>query len=339
MRRFVIVFRTKSVIMFHMKTEICKNEGIDKACKLILEGELVAFPTETVYGLGANALDGNAVKKIFIAKERPQDNPLIVHLAEFDDIFKVAREVPPIAYTLFEKYCPGPLTMILKKSSLVPDEVTAGLDTVGVRFPSHPMAIELIKGSAPIAAPSANIAKHVSPTTAKHVYDDLNGRIPMILDGGDCSVGIESTIIDLTQTPPVLLRPGIITLEELSDICNAEKYEGPLNVALAPGMKYKHYAPKVPCVMRDDGELFDEYEKALSDGKNPVIIAMDQTIETFPDGTNALSLGSDGVSAAHFLYGNLHLAEESYDYVILERLPETGVFFSVMNRAKKSSAN
>lgn len=321
-----------------MKTEICKSEGINKACKLILDGELVAFPTETVYGLGANALDGNAVKKIFIAKERPQDNPLIVHLADFDDIFKVAREVPPIAFTLFEKYCPGPLTMILKKSESVPDEVTAGLDTVGVRFPSHPLAIQLIRGSAPIAAPSANLAKHISPTTASHVYEDLNGRISLIIDGGECSVGIESTIIDLTQTPPVLLRPGVITLEELSEICNAEKYTGKLDVALAPGMKYKHYAPKVPCVMRKTEMLTSEYELAVKNGKNPVIIATQQTIDSLLNRFNTLSLGENGVSAAHYLYSNLHLAESKYDYVILESMPETGVFFSVMNRAKKSSA-
>lgn len=321
-----------------MKTEICKSEGINKACKLILDGELVAFPTETVYGLGANALDGNAVKKIFIAKERPQDNPLIVHLADFDDIFKVAREVPPIAFTLFEKYCPGPLTMILKKSESVPDEVTAGLDTVGVRFPSHPLAIQLIRGSAPIAAPSANLAKHISPTTASHVYEDLNGRISLIIDGGECSVGIESTIIDLTQTPPVLLRPGVITLEELSEICNAEKYTGTLDVALAPGMKYKHYAPRVPCVMRKTEMLTSEYELAVKNGKNPVIIATQQTIDSLLNRLNTLSLGENGVSAAHYLYSNLHLAESKYDYVILESMPETGVFFSVMNRAKKSSA-
>lgn len=321
-----------------MKTEICKSEGINKACKLILDGELVAFPTETVYGLGANALDGNAVKKIFIAKERPQDNPLIVHLADFDDIFKVAREVPPIAFTLFEKYCPGPLTMILKKSESVPDEVTAGLDTVGVRFPSHPLAIQLIRGSAPIAAPSANLAKHISPTTASHVYEDLNGRISLIIDGGECSVGIESTIIDLTQTPPVLLRPGVITLEELSAICNAEKYTGTLDVALAPGMKYKHYAPRVPCVMRKTEMLTSEYELAVKNGKNPVIIATQQTIDSLLNRFNTLSLGENGVSAAHYLYSNLHLAESKYDYVILESMPETGVFFSVMNRAKKSSA-
>lgn len=321
-----------------MKTEICKSEGINKACKLILDGELVAFPTETVYGLGANALDGNAVKKIFIAKERPQDNPLIVHLADFDDVFKVAREVPPIAFTLFEKYCPGPLTMILKKSESVPDEVTAGLDTVGVRFPSHPLAIQLIRGSAPIAAPSANLAKHISPTTASHVYEDLNGRISLIIDGGECSVGIESTIIDLTQTPPVLLRPGVITLEELSEICNAEKYTGTLDVALAPGMKYKHYAPRVPCVMRKTEMLTSEYELAVKNGKNPVIIATQQTIDSLLNRFNTLSLGENGVSAAHYLYSNLHLAESKYDYVILESMPETGVFFSVMNRAKKSSA-
>lgn len=332
-----IVFIRKSAIMYGMKTVICKEDGLKEACRLINDGELVAFPTETVYGLGANALDGNAVRKIFEAKERPQDNPLIVHLADFEDIFKVAREIPPIALTLFARYCPGPLTMILKKSPTIPDEVTAGLDTVGVRFPSHPMAIELIRGSKPIAAPSANLAKHISPTTAKHVYDDLNGRIPMILDGGECSVGIESTIIDLTGERPVLLRPGIITLEELSEICNAEAYKGPLNVARAPGMKYKHYAPKVPCVMRDSNILMDEYKNAVDNGYNPVIIAMDQTISALKE-CKTISLGSNGYSAAHYLYSSLHDAEEKYNYVILESLPETGVFFSVMNRAKKSSA-
>lgn len=328
-----------------MKTVIAKNEGISKGCELILNGELVAFPTETVYGLGANALDGDAVKKIFIAKERPMDNPLIVHLADFEDIFKVARDVPPIAYTLFDKYCPGPLTMILKKNPAIPDEVSAGMDTVGVRFPSHPLAIELIKGSAPIAAPSANLAKHISPTTAMHVYEDMNGRIPLIIDGGECSVGIESTIIDLTQQPPVLLRPGFITLEELSEICNAEKYTGPLNVALAPGMKYKHYAPKCPCVMRKTIDLLPEYEKAKLEGHTPVLIALQTTIDKFTQenlgadiNINTLSLGKDGTSAAHFLYSHLHDAEKVYDYIILEAMPETGIFYSVMNRAKKSSA-
>lgn len=328
-----------------MKTIIIKDEGIKDACELILKGQLVAFPTETVYGLGANALDSEAVKKIFLAKERPMDNPLIVHLADFEDIFKVAREVPQIAYTLFEKYCPGPLTMILKKNECIPDEVSAGLDTVGVRFPSHPLAVELIKGSAPIAAPSANLAKHISPTTALHVYEDLNGRIPLILDGGECSVGIESTIIDLTKEPPVLLRPGFITLEELSEICNAEKYSGPLNVALAPGMKYKHYAPKCPCVMRSSDKLFDEYELAIQNGFNPVLIALQNTLDSLDKfltennyKINVLSLGENGQSAAHYLYSHLHDAEKVYNYIILESMPETGIFFSVMNRAKKSAA-
>lgn len=335
----------KSAIITNMNTLIEKSNGIKKACDLILKGELVAFPTETVYGLGANAFDPEAVKKIFLAKERPMDNPLIVHLADFEDIFKVAREVPAIAFTLFEKYCPGPLTMILKKSPAIPDEISAGLDTVGVRFPSHPMAIELIRGSSPIAAPSANLAKHVSPTTAMHVFEDLNGRIPLILDGGECSVGIESTIIDLTQEPPVLLRPGFITLEELSDVCNAQKYAGALNVALAPGMKYKHYAPKCPCVMRGKNELLSEYNLALQKGFNPILIALEQTLDLLKDCVpfdgkqiKALSLGENGQTAAHFLYSHLHDAEKISDFIILESMPETGIFYSVMNRAKKSSA-
>ena len=328
-----------------MNTVIEDFNGIEKACELIINGELVAFPTETVYGLGANAFDPLAVKKIFLAKERPMDNPLIVHLADFEDIFKVAREVPAIAFTLFEKYCPGPLTMILKKSPSIPDEVSAGLDTVGVRFPSHKMAVELIRGSAPIAAPSANLAKHISPTTAMHVFEDLNGRIPMILDGGECSVGIESTIIDLTQEPPVLLRPGFITLEELSDVCNAQKYAGALNVALAPGMKYKHYAPKCQCVMRSSGELLSEYNLALQKGFTPVLIALQKTLDSLKNKKTSeekeiksLSLGENGQTAAHFLYSHLHDAEKISDYIILESMPETGIFYSVMNRAKKSAA-
>ena len=181
-----------------METKIGKEELLDEACSIIKQGGLVVFPTETVYGLGADAFNEEAVRSIFIAKERPQDNPLIVHLARLEDVEKIAVDVPPLFYALYEKYCPGPLTVILKKSKNIPYVVTAGRETVGVRFPSHPIARALIEGSSPIAAPSANLAKHVSPTLAIHAYEDLKGRVPLVLDGGECQVGIESTIIDLT---------------------------------------------------------------------------------------------------------------------------------------------
>lgn len=319
-----------------MNTILGKEEYLPLGARLILDGELVVFPTETVYGLGANALDAEAVKKIFIAKERPQDNPLIVHLARFEDIFKVAKEVPPLCYTLYEKYCPGPLTMILKKGDQIPYEVTAGRETVGVRFPNHKMAIDLIKNSAPIAAPSANLAKHISPTTALHAYEDLNGRVPLVLDGGECSVGIESTIIDLTGEKPTVLRPGAITVEELTKVCDAENYHGELGIALAPGMKYKHYSPRCTCVMRKKEELLDTFNTAKNNNFSPVIIAREQTLQNLPT-VNFLSLGSNGEEAAQRLYKHLHTAEKSYDYIILEELPLTGVFYSVMNRAKKSA--
>jgi len=320
-----------------METIIGKEEYLNKAQELIKNGQLVVFPTETVYGLGANALDEEAVKSIFIAKERPQDNPLIVHLADFEDIYKVAKDIPDLCKVLYQKYCPGPLTMILKKADAIPYAVTAGRDTVGVRFPSHPMARALIKGSCPIAAPSANLAKHVSPTTAKHAYDDLKGRVPLVLDGGECEVGIESTIIDLTGEVPTVLRPGAITLEELKEICNAENYKGELNVALAPGMKYKHYSPRCKCVMKDSKDLETEYRTAKEQGFSPVVIATDSTIKKLSN-INYLSLGDTGEEAARTFYLRLHQAEENYDYAIVEKMPETGIFYSVMNRAKKSTA-
>ena len=184
------------------------KDGLDEAVSLIKNGELVVFPTETVYGLGANAFDPVAVAKIFEAKGRPQDNPLIVHISRVEEVKDIARDVPEVFYTLAERFMPGALTVVLPKSDLIPGIVTADGDTVAVRMPDHPVARELISRSFPLAAPSANRSKHVSPTTARHVYDDLCGRVPLILDGGECGVGIESTVLDLTSGSPVILRPG-----------------------------------------------------------------------------------------------------------------------------------
>lgn len=235
------------------KIDLKKNlkKQLQKAADLILEGQVVAFPTETVYGLGANALDKQAVENIFIAKNRPSDNPLIVHISDVKQLNLICKNISSKAKILIKEFWPGALTLILNKKKVVPDIVSANRNTVGVRMPSNKIALALIKlSNCPIAAPSANSFGKPSPTCAKYVYDDMNTRIPLILDGGSCDVGIESTIIDMTQKVPVLLRPGRITKEEIekkigviklhSSIINPEQK---VKDALAPGMKYKHYSP------------------------------------------------------------------------------------------------
>ncbi len=229
-------------------------EAIARAAQLIQNGALVAIPTETVYGLGANALDEEAVARIFEAKGRPGDNPLILHLPDAAWIARYCVDVPPIAYTLAEKFWPGPLTMILHRNPIVPDRTTGGLDTVGVRCPNHPVTLALIsQAGVPIAAPSANRSGRPSCTTAAHVLEDMQGKIECILDGGDCLVGVESTILDLTVTPARLLRPGGLPLEQLREIVGEIELDDALKRALsadetprAPGMKYRHYAPQAP---------------------------------------------------------------------------------------------
>lgn len=225
---------------------------IEDSARLLREGALVAIPTETVYGLAANALNPDAVKNIFIAKGRPQDNPLIVHISEFSEIYSLVKEVPESAKKLAEKFWPGPLTIILPKSDIIPDEVSAGLSTVAVRMPSHPIANAIIKAAGvPLAAPSANSSGLPSPTKAEHVIDDMNGKIEAIVDGGDCGVGVESTVITLATNPPKLLRPGGITPEQLESVLGKIEIDSAVTgklkegaVAASPGMKYKHYSPK-----------------------------------------------------------------------------------------------
>lgn len=230
--------------------QIIKNDGI------------VAFPTETVYGLGASAYSENAVKKIYEAKGRPSDNPLIVHLADSADILKVAREIPEDAKKLIEKFAPGPFTLILKKQPNIPNIVTAGLDTVGVRIPENPIARAFIKAAGvPIAAPSANISGKPSPTKAQHVIADLNGKVDAIIAGGDSKVGVESTIIDVTGEIPTILRPGGITKEDIISVCGRVKIDDTILSGLkgnetpkCPGMKYKHYAPDAEITVVEGGQ-------------------------------------------------------------------------------------
>jgi len=237
-----------------MKTKIiiANKESVLRAAKLIMQNELVAFSTETVYGLGANALNKKAVEKIFIAKGRPQDNPLIVHIANKKQLNELVLNVPKKANILINKFWPGPLTIVLKKSKKVPKIITAGLDSVAIRMPRNKTALELIKNSCPIAAPSANTSGKPSPTNAEHVYDDLKNKIPLILDGGKCKIGIESTVIDFTRKIPTILRPGKITKKMI------EKLIGKINIAnektkvKSPGMKYRHYSPKAKVILIDD---------------------------------------------------------------------------------------
>lgn len=288
-----------------MKTEIVAVQGdseeeerdIIRAGKILKEGGLVAFPTETVYGLGGNALDPEASRKIYGAKGRPSDNPLIVHIADREDLDKIVKTVPEQAKILAEHFWPGPLTMILQKSDIVPYETTGGLESVAVRMPEHPVALKLIRaGGGYIAAPSANTSGRPSPTTAEHVKEDLSGKIEMILDGGPVGIGIESTIVDLTESVPTVLRPGYITLDDLSSLLGEVRMDKGLLITesqvrpKAPGMKYRHYAPKAELTIVEGPQ--DAVVKKINslvregEGKGETIgvICTDETKEAYEGG-------------------------------------------------------
>lgn len=241
-------------------TDICaQQKDIEQAGLILREGGLVAIPTETVYGLGANAFNAHAVTRIFEAKGRPQDNPLIVHIAEFEQLCPLVRQVPESAKLLADHFWPGPLTIILPKADCIPQETSGGLDTVAVRFPSHPVAQAIIRAAGvPIAAPSANLSGKPSPTTAQHVLDDMDGKIEMIVDGGKCSVGVESTVLTLAGDHPVLLRPGGVSIEQIRELLPDAQVDPAVvhkleegRTAASPGMKYKHYAPLARVIVVD----------------------------------------------------------------------------------------
>ncbi len=322
-----------------MKTLIVDPKSyIDKAAELILKGELVVFPTETVYGLGADAFNPDAVEKIFEAKGRPQDNPLIVHISRTEQVESVAKDIPKAFYTLAQRFMPGPLTVILPKGDKIPYTVTAGGDTVGVRMPDNVWARALISASRPLAAPSANISKHISPTTALHVYEDLNGRVPIILDGGACRVGIESTVLDLTAEIPTILRPGAITADMLAPILGEVTASGTvIKTAKSPGMKYQHYAPGVPTFTAQEMlRAIAEYDKFAAEGLRPVIIAREVSCGMLGNRAH-ISVGSTGEEFANRIYAALHDAEKCYDRIIVEELGDSGIENSVMNRVFKAA--
>lgn len=340
--------------IYKIDSKAVDHRKMEEAAQLIRSGELVAFPTETVYGLGADALNPQASKKIYAAKGRPSDNPLIVHIAKFEDLEEIAKEVPQEAKKLADAFWPGPLTMIVNKNEKVPYETTGGMDTVAIRMPDHPAALELIRQSGClIAAPSANTSGRPSPTLAEHVAEDLGGRIPMILDGGEVGIGIESTIIDLTEKIPMILRPGYITKEMLEAVIGTVKTDPGIIAAdstkkpKAPGMKYRHYAPKANLMLIDGAKCavvdkINELTDAMhSEGKKVGIIGTDETVTSYR-GDMVLSIGAreDEDAIARHLYKLLREFDEAdVDVIYSESFATPRIGQAIMNRLLKAAGH
>lgn len=332
----------------NMDTAWMTEKELAKAVELLIKGEVVAFPTETVYGLGADATNDEAVKKIFLAKGRPSDNPLIIHVSDVDQVYKYATKVPEKAKQVMDHFWPGPCTIILKRKGKIAQTVTAGLDSVAMRMPDHLLALKLIeKSGVPLAAPSANLSGKPSPTSAEHVRQDLDGRISAIIDGGETGWGIESTVLDLTDPEkPVILRPGGISREELEEVIGpveldrhqVDQKEAPKS----PGMKYTHYSPKEPIFI-----IEQNWEKAIKhfqDQEERVgIIASEQVVAQWKEKvTTTFSLGDkkDKTSAAHLLYKGLRSFENTEATVILaETYPKEGIGEAYMNRLERAAGN
>lgn len=335
-----------------METLIIKDtENLERAGEIIRNGGVVAFPTETVYGLGASAYNEAAIAKIYEAKGRPSDNPLIVHIADVSDVNKVAREVPEKAKKLFDAFAPGPFTLILKKNPEIADKVTAGLDTVGVRIPSDETARAFLKAAGvPVAAPSANISGKPSPTKAEHVVFDMNGRVDAIICGGDAKVGVESTIIDMTEEIPVILRPGGITLEDIKSIVGDAKIDRhvleAVNVTDAPkcpGMKYKHYSPDADVTVvsgrieSTEKKIAEFVLKEKNQGKRVGVLAREDkgfNADTF------ISSGNDNSDLARVLFSALRqFDKENVDVCFVQFSEDDGISLAVKNRLYKAAGN
>lgn len=328
------------------------KEGVKKAAEIIKRGGLVAFPTETVYGLGANGLDENAVPKIYEAKGRPSDNPLILHISKLDEIEDIVKEIPKSALILAEEFWPGPLTMVFKKSERIPYRTTGGLESVAIRMPSNKIARELIKAAGvPIAAPSANSSGRPSPTKAAHVIYDLDGKIDMVIDGGEVDIGIESTIVDVTGEVPVILRPGFITEKMLSEAIGRVEIDEVVKSLSpdkdlkpkAPGMKYRHYAPrgKMTIYKGSHSKVVERINEEISklEGKKTGVLATDET-KSYYRADIIISLGSreDGESIAHNLFDALRkFDDDDVEFIYSEGFDENKLGFAIMNRLHKSA--
>ena len=335
------------------------SEHIDKnklnvAAEAIREGKIVAFPTETVYGLGANALNSVAIERIFEAKGRPSDNPLIVHIADKEKLYELTESIPEKAVALMDKLWPGPLTLVFRKSSIIPSVITAGLNTVAVRMPEHPVARELIRLSEiPVAAPSANVSGKPSTTTAQHVLQDLDGKIDIIVDAGSSRVGLESTVLDMTVEPPMLLRPGGVTPEQIEEIIGHIELDKTIlgrlsidNVPKSPGMKYKHYSPKAHVTLVRSGNMDNQVEKILDlakikrdEGKKVGVCATDKTISRY-DGYEVISMGNRDkpeTIAANLFSILREFDDRGIEVILAETVDEDGVGLAIMNRMIKAA--
>lgn len=344
----------KQTVVYKVNRDNPEMEEIQAAAVIIKAGGLVAFPTETVYGLGANALNADAVLALFAAKNRPLDNPPIVHVKNVSDVYKLTETVPPNAESLMKQFWPGPLTLVFERSNIVPDVTTAGLETIALRMPMHKVALALIRESGcPIAAPSANLAGKPSPTTAKHVLEDLNGRIDMILDAGATRIGVESTVLDVSIDPPMMLRPGGTSLETLQKAVGEIQLHPFITAheellaekARSPGMRHKHYAPKaqvilvegvVPAVMAQVKELIGA---CWMQEKRVGVLATDETAWAYESDV-VKSMGSrrnlDEIAANLFRLLR-EFDEENVDVIIAEGVTTEGIGLAVMNRLRKAS--
>lgn len=325
------------------------REEIKKHAKLLSQGKTVIFPTETVYGLGANALDEDAVKKIYEAKGRPSDNPLIVHICEKDEISALATDINDKAKKLMDVFWPGPLTMIFKKKEIVPQRTSGGLDTVAIRMPSHPIAREIIRQSGvPIAAPSANISGRPSPTKGQHVCDEMNGRVNGIIVGGDCDFGLESTVIDMTSEKPMILRPGSVTKEQMEEsigeVLIDPSIEGKEDVkkAKAPGMKYTHYSPngEVYIVRGEDDKVIEKINSLIKEneekGLKCGVICLNKNKKNYKG--EVIGLGNNLDEVGSNLFNSLiEMDKKEIDVIYSEAFSNQGVGRAIMNRLMKSA--
>ncbi|HUK84263.1 MAG TPA: L-threonylcarbamoyladenylate synthase [Candidatus Acidoferrum sp.] len=344
----------KETLLLKINPENPDPYKIQTAAHIIQKGGLVAFPTETVYGLGADALNPTAVSALFEAKKRPLDNPPIVHIADSSEVYKLAKKVSKKAELLMSEFWPGPLTLVFKRSNVVPDVTVAGLDTVAIRMPKHKIALALIRQSqCSIAAPSANLAGKPSPTTAKHVYEDLNGRIDAILDGGPTSIGVESTVLDLTIDPPMLLRPGGTTFEALEQVLgnvSLHPFVRAENELLqekirSPGMKHRHYAPKADVILVEGNvsKVKAKIQEIATDhalrGLKVGILSTDETQPSYKAYVvKSLGSRSNLATIAQSLFRLLREVDErNVDVIIAEGVPFEGMGLAVMNRLRKAS--
>lgn len=327
-----------------MQTKLLQftDEDLRIAGQLIRDGKLVAFPTETVYGLGANALDVAAVKSTYVAKGRPSDNPLIVHVWHKEQILDIAEYISPDAEKVIDNLMPGSVTIVLPKKSVIDDCITAGLPTVAIRMPLSVQAREFLRyADVPVTAPSANTSSRPSPTTWQRVAEDMDGKISAILCGDNCQVGIESTVLDLTGDEPRILRPGVVTSEMLSELLGkpVPVITDPKSKVNSPGVKYKHYAPNVPMALdltADTQKLADYYDKLVAEGRNPVLLV--EHPELF-GGRNVWPIGQTDQAVAQNLFENLRLLEKQYDYIIASYSSHTEFADSILNRLIRSASH